>query len=168
MPKPSVNLSTLSVKINAGIKRGAEHFREVGKWLRQAQALCAHGTFLDWLKKNVSCSKSQAYRYMALAKIPETGNLIDEWRRISNSKPADPTMESGLQNDSGHDPDELATADDPPKEVVALKVSKGDEEREFRELVGYLMEKVFHKANVKDTVFAALRFAKERRDAIAA
>jgi hypothetical protein len=93
--RPAEELAALAGRINrehaAGEEaalRGLEHFRKAGEALLKAKAWCGHGGWLPWLKANVVVSKTQAYRYMALAKIPVTGNLEEQWRAISGNAPA--------------------------------------------------------------------------------
>jgi hypothetical protein len=65
--------------------KGLENFRHVGLTLLQAKEQVERGQFVKWLKEQLKFSKTQAYRYMSLAKLPVTGNLEEQWRVISGN-----------------------------------------------------------------------------------
>jgi hypothetical protein len=71
-------------------RQGLQHFREAGMKLLSAKSKCKQGEWLPWLKEHVHFSKTQAYRYMSLAKLPVKGNLEDEWRTLSGNEKAGP------------------------------------------------------------------------------
>lgn len=94
--RPAEDLHALAKRINAAheagegaARQGLEHFRAAGEALLKAKAQCAHGKWLAWLEKNIRCGRTQAWRYMALAKCSVTEHLDEQWRIISGNAPDD-------------------------------------------------------------------------------
>jgi hypothetical protein len=96
--RPAADLAALAAEINhqhqageAAARKRLDHYRMAGKALLKAKEAYGRGGFLKWLEANVRFSRTQAYRYMELAKVPVTGSLEyqeAEWRRISGNAPA--------------------------------------------------------------------------------
>lgn len=91
------DLGPLAFEINhhhqlgqAATRKGLEHYVQAGQALLKAKEAVGRG-WLKWVKEEVTVSRTQAYRYMELAKVaanlPVTGNLEDEWRIISGNEP---------------------------------------------------------------------------------
>jgi hypothetical protein len=93
--------------------RGLAFYRAAGEALLKARAECErpenpyYRKWLAWLKENVGISRTQAYRYMALAKLPVTGTLEEQeaaWQRISGNAPtqdAQPDTDADDDDDAG-------------------------------------------------------------------
>jgi hypothetical protein len=69
------DLAALAREINSehaageeSARKGLSHFRQAGIALIKAKDKCGHGKWLDWLKANVRISRSQATRYMKVAR----------------------------------------------------------------------------------------------------
>jgi hypothetical protein len=80
--RPAEDLAELARQINAEHEAGRKdmrksllHYRAAGERLLQAKAQCSRGTWLPWLKKNVTFTQGTAWRYMQYAKLLTVNNL---------------------------------------------------------------------------------------------
>lgn len=79
--RPAESLADLAALANSAAEKGVESLRAAGEALLKARALCKHGDWMGWLRKNIKYSPQHARRLMRLAeqKPPrfDTGSHLD-------------------------------------------------------------------------------------------
>ena len=73
--KSEIELQNLAMQINAedcackeSARASLQHAINAGKYLLEAKAICAHGTFGNWLNQNCTVSERTAQVYMRIAR----------------------------------------------------------------------------------------------------
>ncbi len=101
--------------------KGAELYREAGALLNRAKAKLKHGEWSDWLKKNVNRSERQAQRWMKLAKLDVTSNLVEQWQSICGNKDEpDDDPKNDVTSDLDEDKSAGDASDGPKTDVTSV------------------------------------------------
>jgi hypothetical protein len=133
--RPAEDLDALAYEINAAHKAGKDanlsslkHYREAGDKLLKARKACGHGTWLAWLKANLTFSQATAYRYMEWAKLLDSRSLPEDdweeaWRGIPGNAAGNVADDASYSSTNNLPPDHGVGADDDPDPDPAVATS---------------------------------------------
>lgn len=157
MPNPIVaKIKRLHLEASKAVKASLKLEVELGRLLVAEKDKLRHGEFGKWIELNFDFSQRSANHYMNVYRHRDKLETVSNLREAIELAREKPKKATKVKYKIDADPQ-------PKERCVELKLSE-EEDAEFKELTGYLSEKVFRTKSQKATVLEALRFSKAHKD----